>query len=169
MMFSKRAKDALMSVVSGQLYASYVTGGTAGVVVSVFSGSVPTKSELDALYNSNVSMSSYPSVTDVNGKLVAAGKTLLATGYFATVDVVGLSRTKRKYALSGKTLTASNSGTASFLVLAPSVAASSATAIYLFELGTSAKDILIKDTNIVASQSIYLQDITIDFLLGVDR
>lgn len=169
MMFSKMAKDALMTAVSGPLWSSSVTGGTNGLVVSVFSGAVPTQEQLNTLYANNVSMSSYPSITDVNGKIAALGNTLLATAYFATIDVVGLSRTKRKYALSGKTLTASNSGTASFLVLAPSVAASSATAIYLFELGTSAKDILIKDTNIVASQSIYLQDITIDFLLGVDR
>lgn len=169
MMFSKRAKDALMTVVSGPLYASSVTGGTNGLVVSVFSGAMPTQEQLDTLYANNVSMSSYPSITDVNGKIAALGNTLLATSYFSTIDVVGLSRTKRKYALSGKTLTASNSGVASFLMVAPSVAASSATAIYLFELGAENSDIMIKSTDIVASQSIYLQDITIDFLLGVDR
>lgn len=169
MMFSKKAKEALLTAVSGPAWAASVLGGSSGLVVSMFSGTVPTAEQLDDMYASNVVVTSFPSISDVNGKIVALGTTLIATAYFASVDVLGLSRTKRKYVLSGKTLVASAAGTATFLMIAPSPSAGVSTSIQLFDLDTAGSDILIQSKDIVSNQTIYLQDISIDYSLGVDR
>lgn len=171
MMFSKRAKDAMLSLVSGPTWSPQTIGGTNNLIISIFAGSMLSQAELDLIYTQNVTRpSNLPTLNNVNTLFSNAGKTLLATGYISPVPVSQEKpRTKRRYSVEGKTLRAVASGEASFMVVAPSLDSVTSRYLYVFDLNETTPDILIKNKNIVSGQLVYLQDISIDFSIGVQR